>query len=197
MANEDTLFEDDFSNDSAIVDGDAPQFSGPYAVRLHNPGLAPTRTGGQRVGYTLEIVEDPSGRGQEGCVILSGQNVPSGDKAHISRRFWLSTLESLGHNMTQLRKKFKLTIPMLQGKTGYIVFKTADDNGSEYPEVKWLSKDRYQGAAERIKAQAAAGTLKTSIGVDAEGEPAPAREVTLTDAVSVGTNYNEADLLDI
>lgn len=190
-ANADVLFEDDFSNDNPAVAGEWPSFSGPFKVRLHSPSVGPSTNGNQRVSYALEVVDDPSGRGQEGCIIRDGQNVPKGEKAHVSRRFWLSTLESLGHNVRALRRRFKLTIDMLDQKTGYILFKTPEDNNSQYGDVTWVPKARYEAAAARIREQAEAGTLKTTV-----DEPEEI-EVDLPDTTAVTTEVDEDEIINL
>ena len=190
MADNDVLFSEDFSGENPAISGNPPIFRGPYKVRLTAPEVKPNSSGNPRIAWTLEVVEDPSGRGQEGSTILDGQNVPMGEKAHIGRRFWLTTLASLGHDIKKFQRKFTLTTKDLQNREGFVSFTPKEETATGYSEVKWLLPQQYESQARGIAAQAAQGKLQPK-----SNDTAP--EVSLPETTTVSTAVGEEDLMGI
>jgi hypothetical protein len=191
----DVLFEDDFSGASTVLSGEPIKHSGPFKILVGTPDLGESSNGNPRVNLPFEVLEDPSGRGQEGCTFRTGQNVPAGEPKtkRFQQGLWLNILESMGHDVKQLKKKFKLTLGMIENKTAYIIFKTKEDAGGEYAKADFITRKQYEKYAERIRAKAAAGEL--DMGADTE-EETPA-DVELPTTTAVSTETSEGDLLGL
>jgi hypothetical protein len=141
--------EEDFSDTTPAVTrlGQSPPVSMPFEVTVDETEMRETRAGNKRVAMYM-VATGPTGF--EGYEFMDGLNVPEGPHADLQRRFWVTTLISLGHNASKLKKKLKISPSTIEGKTGYVYFTTKEDAGSEYYDVKWLTKKQYDKLISRL-----------------------------------------------
>jgi hypothetical protein len=140
-------FKIDFSD--TVVNA-PPPIEGVYKVKVVSTELYESQAGNPRIRVNGQVCEGP----QRGCTINEGFNIPKGPDDNVIR-FWMQFLISLGHESSDLRKKFTGKLELkpsdIEGREGYCHYTPPTEDGG-YPGRRWITR----GQALAVMAPAAA-----------------------------------------
>lgn len=134
--------EQDFTSTEPVSTGKPPNVSGAYHVKIGSSELAETEAGNERVRWTNTVLDGPF----KSCEIFDGINLPTFDKAKTNkfmRSLWMNVWISVGHDKKKAQKYKKIKSKYIDGKSGYILFTTKEDTGTDFSEVQWITKAQY------------------------------------------------------